>query len=176
MPKVHKLKARKAYPAHGIKKGDTYYKWSLRAHKAMRGVEYKSKEYPKPWQLTSSPFRQTLLQIEDRIANIKAEDIADLEAQRDEIAGEINELAEECQGSLDNMPEGLQQGDTGQMLQERVDNLQAWASDLESLNFESEEDTIAGLEDDATEEDKAEAIQSALDDARDEMQSTDHGL
>jgi hypothetical protein len=48
------------------------------------------------------------------------------------IADSIRELAEEKQGSLDNMPEGLQQGDTGQMLQEAVENLESWAEEVES--------------------------------------------
>lgn len=30
MPRVYTLRANKAYPEHGIAKGDTYYKWSFR--------------------------------------------------------------------------------------------------------------------------------------------------
>lgn len=48
------------------------------------------------------------------------------------IADSIRELAEEKQESLDNMPEGLQQGDTGQQLEEAVSGLNDWADEVEN--------------------------------------------
>lgn len=52
MPRVKSQRANKDYPEHGIKRGDTYYKWSIRT--GMGGTTYISKTYPKPSQLTNS--------------------------------------------------------------------------------------------------------------------------
>lgn len=139
MPRVHSQKAAKDYPNEGIRKGDVYYKWSLRPGGRGRGMLYRSKEYPKPWQLTSSPFLQQQYQIEHAIGEVdSAEDAKELVEQ-------IRELGEEAQGSLDNMPESLQYSPTGELLEERANACEEWASELESAiddyeNVDEEED------------------------------------
>ena len=52
------------------------------------------------------------------------------ESTADEIASALEELRDQQQDSLDNMPENLQQGDTGQMLQERIDSLECTIDEL----------------------------------------------
>jgi hypothetical protein len=49
------------------------------------------------------------------------------------VVQELRDLAEECQDNLDNMPEGLQQGDTGMMLQERIEACNNAADELEGI-------------------------------------------
>ena len=49
----------------------------------------------------------------------------------------IEEIRDYTQDSLDNMPESLQEGDIGQMLQERIDCLEGVISDLESIDVDS---------------------------------------
>lgn len=55
MPRVHRQKAAKDYPEHGIAKGDTYYRWAFRY-----GGKRKSKTYPRPSQLTQSKLGDVL--------------------------------------------------------------------------------------------------------------------
>ncbi len=139
MPRVHSQTARKDYPDVGVKKGDVYFRWSLRpGGPGARGTLYRSATYPKPWQLTSSPFLQTQYQIEHRLSELTEETGTD--DTRDEIVGEIRELGDTAQESLDKMPESLQAGPTGEMLQERVDNCESWASELEGVDFPSFEE------------------------------------
>lgn len=132
MPRVHKVeKAQKADPRAGIAKGDTYYWWTFKNQRGP-GTKVKSKVYPKPSQLTRSNFKSQWRSFGEEIAELALDD--GLYDALQEIAGRIRELGDECQGSLDNMPEGLQQGATGEMLQERIDNCESWASEIEGLD------------------------------------------
>lgn len=58
-------------------------------------------------------------------------------------ADTADEVAEEYQASLDNMPEGLQQGDTGQQIQEKVDACESWSQELQSVDFEEFDEQAA---------------------------------
>ena len=64
MPRVYTVKS--ARKAHGntIAVGDTYYWWKFRY-----GGKRVSKTYPKPWQLTQSTYKQTLLLLEDSLTD-----------------------------------------------------------------------------------------------------------
>lgn len=123
---THVKAARKDYPEDGIAKGDSYWWWKFRY-----GGKHRSKTAPARWQLTQSPFYSTLWQLEDEMDALAADD--GLSSEIESLASQLNDLADECQGSLDNMPEGLQEGDTGQMLQERIDACQQAASELKGI-------------------------------------------
>jgi hypothetical protein len=132
MPRVHTVeKARKADDRYGIKVGDKYYWWTFK-NRAGPGTKVKSKTYPKPSQLTRSAFKSQWRSFGEQIAELAIED--GLHDALQSIAADIRSLGEEQQSSLDNMPEGLQQGDTGQMLQERIDACEAWADEIEGLD------------------------------------------
>jgi hypothetical protein len=66
------------------------------------------------------------------IDNSSWDSLEDAQATAQEIAEAIRELATEKQESLDNMPEGLQQGDTGQALEQFVQDLEEWADRVEN--------------------------------------------
>lgn len=133
MPRVTFVKkARKAVPAAQIEVGDSYYWWQF----AFSPKSY-SKTRPRRQQLTKSAYLQTLYDIEDAIGDLEAgdtlpDDIAD-------IAGQLRDLASECEGSLENMPEGLRDGVAGQLLQERVDSCNNAADELENIDTDMEE-------------------------------------
>lgn len=55
----------------------------------------------------------------------------------DSITNDLQELCDELQDRLDNMPEGLQDGDVGQLLQERIDTLEDAISEMESIDIDS---------------------------------------
>lgn len=125
-------KARKAYPEFGIKKGDTYYWWKFRF-----GSVHKSKTYPKPSQLTQSAFLGTLYGIQESLSF----DRDDLGASVETLTSEIEQLRDECQDSLDNMPEHLQDtSSSGELLTERIEALEEWANELEGIDLEIDED------------------------------------
>lgn len=49
----------------------------------------------------------------------------------DEIRSNIETMMEEEQSKLDNMPEGLQESERGEAMQEAIDNLESATSSLE---------------------------------------------
>lgn len=169
MPRVHKRVAAKDYPKQGIKKGDTYYYTKLKLQRG--GMEKRSLKPFKPSQLTNSPFKGGWL------AAGEAWEDSDkgADAIRD-AASAIRDLGEEAQGSFDNMPEGLQQGDTGQRLEERANTCSEKADELEGLADELEglenpdddwtepEEPVEPLGDLETDEEN-DAAQEAYDDA-----------
>lgn len=54
----------------------------------------------------------------------------------EEIASTLEDLRDQQQDSLDNMPEQLQDGDTGMMLQGRIDSLETAIDELENVSWE----------------------------------------
>lgn len=133
MAKVQERTARKDYPANGIKKGDRYFyvaiKTGPRSSRTIRSLTR-----PKRWELTGSDFYSQLWPIEDEGFD-KVSEASDL----NDIAEELRNLGSEQQDKFDNMPEGLQHGDTGQMLEERANACEEWADGIETAANELEE-------------------------------------
>lgn len=135
MPKVTSQVARKDYPDHGIKKGDTYYKWEFRF-----GGAHKSKTFPRPSQLTQSKMSGAYAAqeaLEDALAAATCPN--DITSALEACAEEIRSVAEEYEESLNNMPESLQEGPTGQDIQEKVDGLNEWADSFDDMVNEVEQ-------------------------------------
>ena len=157
MARVHFVKsARKDYPDHKIKKGESYYWWQF----AFRGKSF-SKTQPTRSQLTQSGFLQAFYDLQDRIGSLSAETADDLQTQVEDIISEIESVRDEQQERLDNMPEHLQESSgSGQLLQERIEGLEQWQSDIENidLNYEADED----LKPDEQEEALREFIEQAI--------------
>ena len=128
---THVKKARKDYPASGIKAGEPYYWWAFRY-----GGKHKSKTCPRASQLTQSPFLSQAYSLDERAQD--ASEDAHLPDLIYELTGEWRELGDECQGSLDNMPDSLQDSESGQLLQERIDKCEEIAGELESIDVELE--------------------------------------
>src|SRR3990167_6691124 len=148
MPRVMIVK--KAQKAQGecgkcnakIKKGDGYKWWKFRfGGRHVRCL--KTECAPRPSDLTQSEFYGTLYGIEESLGTA-IEDFrnggepADLAGTLNELAEELRQLGSECQDKLDNMPEGLQQGDTGQLLENRAQECESKADELESAASEIE--------------------------------------
>ena len=126
MAKVHHRKARKDYPDNGITKGDMYYYVSMktgpRSSRVMRSLTPFRRS-----QLTTSAFYGAMYDIEDAL-----ETVGDLE-ELNSIIEDLEALTEETQCSFDNMPESLQQGDTGMMLEERVQGCESASEELREI-------------------------------------------
>ena len=163
MKVYHVKKARKDYPEAGIKKGESYYWWKPR----FWGVR-RSKTYPSRQELTQSDFLCRVYDIEDEIAEGIEVDIEDdpseieseIENWLRDIISEIEELRDECEDKLYNMPEQLQDtSEAGILLQDRIDALDDWISDLESVDISIDE----GLSE--------EELQDRVDEILEEIQS-----
>lgn len=152
MAKAELVKAaQKDYPEAGIKKGESYWKWSF-----LRGGKFKSKTKPTRSQLTRSDFLGQLYALEDGLDDRFSgmDDADELAGAVDELVGEIESLRDETQEKLDNMPDPLKDGDTGQLLQERIDGLESWISDLQAVD--------TSIESDQTDEEKADRIEDII--------------
>lgn len=135
MPRVTFVKkAQKDNPV--AKKGESYYWWAFMIG-GRGGPKRFSKTPPKPSQLTQSEFLSTVLSIGEDAEN--APDFDSIESERDDIVGKLQELADETRGKYDNMPDGLQQGDTGQQLESRADSVESSISDLEGIDVSLDE-------------------------------------
>ena len=126
MPRLQHRKAAKDYPDAGISKGDMYYyvkiKTGPRSSRTIRSVAR-----PKPSQLTSSPFKSGWYGMEESLP-------VTLDAENIKAAADIiRELGQAAAESFENMPEGLQQGDTGQLLEARRDECEQVADQLDTL-------------------------------------------
>ena len=126
MPKVNRVVARKDYPEHGVKKGDLHYTWSLKTGPRSSRT-YRQIAPPRRSQLTTSEYLGALYEWEDSLAAAE-----DLEAIRP-LVDDIRTLGEEQREKFDNMPEGLQMGETGQMIEARAEACDAAADQLEEI-------------------------------------------
>lgn len=160
MPKVNFVKkARKNYKEAGIKKGESYYWWKFRF-----GGKYMQKTAPRRSQLTQSDFLSAIYDIEDRISEIST--LEEAQTERDEIVSELRDLASEQEDKLSNMPENLQSSPTAELLQNRADECNSFADELESVDLDIEED-----EDIKDEEERRDNFNERADDAISELQN-----
>lgn len=137
-------RARKSYPDHGIKKGESYYWWKFRY-----GGKRFSKTPPKPSQLINSPFLSEVASIEEELGELNPDDMNadDVRDAIENAKGWLEDLQSETEDKLNNMPESLQQGPTGELLQGRVDSLGDMISELEGVECEEGEEGNSGVSD-----------------------------
>lgn len=167
-------KARKNYPEHGIKKGESYYWWSFRSPRGKGGSgRYFSKTPPRRSQLTRSDFYSALFDIQDTAGELSVgsyESVGSMEGDVESIKSDLEQLQSDTQEKLDNMPEGLQQGDTGQLLQERIDGVESLVSDFDGLDFsEPDEDDIKREKGETKEDALARAVEEKCQEIKDEI-------
>lgn len=170
MAKIEKPKARKEYKCSKcgevIKVGDTYLKGTpFRRSPVIRCTKCGLRS----WELSSSDYVQGV----GRVCDCWEEEYGCDEDTAQQIADELDSIKDQCQDSLDNMPEGLQEGDTGQLIQERIDNLDSAISDLEDINYdalkENAKDEVDS--DEGTDEYEEELTEKTKDALRDEIES-----
>lgn len=131
MAKYEQRKANKDYPENGIKKGDTYYYCNLKTGPRSSRVMRQLKPFTRS-QLTTSDYYQAVWSLFDDADPQTPDDVRDM-------AETLRGIGEEQQEKFDNMPEGLQQGDTGQMLENRAQSCDSQASELDQIADEWEQ-------------------------------------
>lgn len=158
MARAHFVKkAMKDHPAGDIKKGESYYWWAFMVG-GRGGPKHYSKTPPTPSQLTQSEFLGTLGEIEIEIGALPAD--AGLEDMVGEIAGRIRELGQEQETKRENMPEGLQNSATGELLEERSNRCGEIADELEGITFDYDGDKEDGEEEDDYWQRKLDEVQA----------------
>lgn len=204
MAKVQTRKAAKAYPQNGIEKGDTYYYVSIKTGPRSSRV-MRSKTPFKQSQLTTSAFSSTLYAIDESLQGEAYSNGDDLKTAVETAIEELEELKSTTEENLSNMPEGLQEGDTGQMMQERIYNLETYIDELQevvnnaddlielegeavdkaarALELQAKEDTEEGLTDEEEAEleeinEQGEEAESKLEELNDELAGVigNHGM
>ncbi len=153
-----------------VSKGETYYAWGVMI--GGRGVQKYSKTPPTRSQLTQSEFLSAIYALEDNTGFELCESPEDLQARRDELAQEIRDLGEEQQSKYDNMPDGLQQGDTGQLLEDRAQSCESIADELDQVDLDYSEPDDDEIKDKLAEDgvmDDAEDIEAQMEAKRQEL-------
>ena len=149
MPKVtHVKKARKDNPA--VKAGEQYWWWKTRLTIGKRYISQKhySATRPKLSQLISSPFFSSLQAAKEIVEDSDPQSLEDLQDIRDEYVGELENARDEAQESLDQLPEQFQET---HMLNERVEEMEAFISEIESIDIpdsDPDEDILHNLKED----------------------------
>jgi hypothetical protein len=134
MAKVHIVKrARKDIPGTNIKKGNLYYWW-----KFPYGSKQISELPPRPSQLTQSEFMSTLLSCMESIEDLDVNDWDEVQSTRESVVTELCQLRDDTDDKLNNMPESLQQGPTGELLQNRIDEVGTLVDELEAMDLDVE--------------------------------------
>lgn len=121
-----------------IAKGESYYWWKFK-----NSEKSFSKTRPKNSQLTRSGYLSQLYNLQDRLSDIRGNvsEADDLSSAVDDIKSDLESLKEECEGSLENMPEHLQESSSsGELLHERIDSLDNAISELEGIDCEDYEE------------------------------------
>ena len=130
-----------------INVGESYYTWCFYG-----GLPQYSKNKPKRSQLTQNWFKAELYSIQEEIEESAPKDEEELSDLIESISSRIEDLRDECQDHLDNIPEQLQDGDAGQTLQERIDSLDDALYELENIDtdiengIDEERDTVSDKE------------------------------
>ena len=85
------------------------------------------------WEVTTSDWQLAT----GAIINRWEEDYGLNDSTPEELRDEIENIMDDQQGRLDNMPEGCQEGDVGQLIQERIDACEAAMDELDNIDIDS---------------------------------------
>jgi hypothetical protein len=118
-----------------IAKGESYYWWQFQ-----NSPKQYSKTRPRASELTQSAYYSTLYSIVEQIEDFSTDSAEELTEFAESIKTELEDLRDTTQESYDNMPENLQYSPTADLLQERVDSIESGISEIESIDFDYEEE------------------------------------
>jgi len=155
-----------------IKPGENYYHYTRRFSRIGKGVRYThcSEHRPRPTDLSSSPMAEIYEAQEDAAKAIHAADnCADMMQAIEDLKSVVEDVKSRAEDSLENMPEGLRESsDSGNTLQERIDALDSYISELENVSVEDTEPEEG--------EDAEEGESTSLEDARSECDNAIESL
>ena len=107
------------------------YKW-VKSRFGPKRVRHGTCPTWRPSELTGGKIATAYAAQEDAYDAIDdASTVEEIIQALEDCAGGARACMEDYQEGLDNMPENLQDGDVGMQIQERIDALEYWATDLE---------------------------------------------
>jgi len=120
-----------------IKKGEKYIRFKINrfSKEGIRCVDCK----PKKSELTTSEFLSRVYELEEELHSLENITIEEYIDRVRRVINELNELKDETEEKLYNMPEQLQNSDTGSLLEGRIENLDVMIDDLEDALYRLEE-------------------------------------
>jgi hypothetical protein len=133
----HVKKARKTKKKYGIKAGKPYWYSKVRRNGRFCTLYFTSP--PKPSQIMSPGFWRTITEIKEGLPiEIQEGDFEALNMAIQEVTSALEELRDETQSSWDNLPESFQSSSQGDLLQERINAVEAV---LEKIPSEVDDDS-----------------------------------
>lgn len=140
--------------------GSIYYRGIINFHPDIIRCSKCGLKY---WEVTTSDY---LLAVGPILNEWQENDM-----NHESISEELSSIRDDLQDRLDNMPEQLQESDTGQLLQERIDGLEAACNELDCIDYDDIfSDKIAELieRDDASEENLTDEEREEVEEATQE--------
>lgn len=116
----------------GIPKGSAYYWWKFR-----RGGKHFSLTPPRRSQLTQSAFYASLFDMQDTVVEATTDTIVGVV---DGIKTDLEELKNECESNLENIPESMKESS---ILNERIEWLEGAIQEVEAIEVDDEDDEDA---------------------------------
>lgn len=112
------------------------------------------------WEVTTSEYQLAVGEIAYRW-----EENYDLNSDTviDDIVSDLQEIYDETESRYENIPENLQDSDTGQLLQERMENLESVKDELESIDVDDvKNDVFSEYSEEVGEEDEDATFDSVV--------------
>lgn len=129
--------------------GSKYYRGSINFHPDIVRCSDCGLE---SWEVTTSDYQLQAGEIVYRWN----ENYGVTEDAIESIRGDLESLAEELQERLDNMPESLQDSDTGVILQERIEQLEDAQNELDNVDVDGIKEEVLDEYNQALDEDEEE--------------------
>jgi len=126
-----------------VRKGETYYSWSFRF-----GGQYISQTFPRRSQLTQSDFWSTLYEAFEGFEMGEYNTIEKLVSAIEMLESAADDATSMCEDSMSNIPDSLQEGPVYIKLQERVDALEQFVTDISSIKDELESADLEDMKED----------------------------
>lgn len=131
---VKRVKAQKDYPQFGISRGQIHYTWSIPRGGTFQ--KFRSVIKPKESQLYAPGYQQDFAVLKETAAALGTIDDAE---QIQSLIDDITALKEDTEEKLSNMPEQLQDSDTGQLMSDRIAELDSWIDELTDIHGDAEQ-------------------------------------
>lgn len=140
-----------------IQPGDAYHWAAFRLGRSSTRRNWCVDHYPKAGELTFSEYLGSLSDLEDGFTQeISGADAETVKDACQSAAESVRELGQEQEEKRGNMPDSLQDSDTGNLLQERADACETLADELEEAasNIETAIDEVSTAESEVEEAQK----------------------
>lgn len=79
---------------------------------------------------------QTQIDLLNKLKEAFGETVAAMQSDLEDVSSSISDLESEEQDAFDNLPEGLQQADKGQAMEETIDKLSTAQDDIDQITQE----------------------------------------